>query len=344
MDEKNITIKISTSTIIKAVLVVLSVIVLYAIRDILAVVLLSVVIASSVEPAAIWFQKRKIPRTVAVIFIYLSTFAVLGILFYFIIPTVFGEFSSFSGTIINYFQKPEQASLLKGLFVGLPASVSQLLQTFSVSVSNYISSFTGGFFSTASRIFGGAISFILVIVLSFYLSVQEKGIEKFLRIIFPLRYEEYVFDLWIRVRRKLGFWMQGQILLATIIGVLTYLGLTILGIEYALTFALLAGFFEIIPIFGPILASIPPIMVGFSQSPFLALKVAILYIIVQQFENHLIYPLVVRKIVGIPPVMSILALIIGWELGGFMGLLLSVPLVTALVEILDDMDKRRRTK
>ncbi|TSD01168.1 MAG: protein of unknown function UPF0118, partial [Parcubacteria group bacterium Athens0714_25] len=163
MDEKNITIKISTSTIIKAVLVVLSVIVLYAIRDILAVVLLSVVIASSVEPAAIWFQKRKIPRTVAVIFIYLSTFAVLGILFYFIIPTVFGEFSSFSGTIINYFQKPEQASLLKGLFVGLPASVSQLLQTFSVSVSNYISSFTGGFFSTASRIFGGAISSILVI-------------------------------------------------------------------------------------------------------------------------------------------------------------------------------------
>ena len=343
MNNKNITINITTGTIVRVILLGLLVVFLYFVRDMVAVVLFSVVIASSVEPAAVWFQKRKIPRTLAVIFIYLLAFLILGIVFYTVIPTIFSEFSSFSTKITSYLKKPSQIGALNDLFSSLPVSVSQLLQDFSLKAASYISGFATGFFHATAQIFGGALSFILIIVLSFYLSVQKNGIENFLRVVIPLQYENYIVGLWYRVSKKIGLWLQGQILLGLLIGVLVFLGLTILDIDYSLTFALLAAVFELIPVFGPILSSIPPIMVAFAQSPILAFKVVILYIIVHQFENHLIYPLVVRKVIGIPPVITILALIIGAKIAGFMGILLSVPAASILMEILNDIDQKKRS-
>lgn len=130
--------------------------------------------------------------------------------------------------------------------------------------------------------------------------------------------------------------------LAVIIAMLVFLGLTLLRVENALLLAVLAGLFEIIPLFGPILAAIPAVtlaLVTGGLTP--ALLVVGLYIIIHQFENQLIYPLVVRKIVGVPPLVSILALIIGWKLAGFVGLLISVPLAAMLMEFLNDVEKNK---
>ncbi len=326
----------------KAILLLVLVVFLYFIRDLLLVILLSVVIASGVEPAANWFQKRKIPRALAVIIVYLIIFLLLGMMFYLIIPTIFSEFTSFSSKISQYLERPFQPSLFTEFFSVLPTSFSGILQDFAGRAADYISDFTPGFFHAIIKIFGGALSFILIIILSFYLSVQEKGIENFLRVITPVQHEEYIIGLWLRARVKIGRWLQGQMLLGLLVGVLTFLGLTILGVEYALTFALLAGIFELLPVFGPILSAIPPTLIALAINPLLALKVIILYIIIQQFENHLIYPLVVRKVVGIPPVLTILALIIGAKLAGFLGMLLAVPIVTVLVEVLNDIDLKKR--
>jgi predicted PurR-regulated permease PerM len=123
-----------------------------------------------------------------------------------------------------------------------------------------------------------------------------------------------------------------------------YLGLTVLGVRNALLFAVLAAVLETIPLFGPIISSIPAIAASYSDSgTSAALIVTGLYLIIHQFENHLIYPLVVKKIVGIPPILVILALIIGWKLAGFLGLILSVPVASLIVEFIDDMDKKKKT-
>ena len=136
--------------------------------------------------------------------------------------------------------------------------------------------------------------------------------------------------------------MQGQLVLAILVGVLVYLGLTILGVRNALLFAFLAGLLEIIPLFGPILAAIPAVATAYTDSGVSAgLLVVGLYLIIQQFENHLIYPLVVTKIVGVPPILVILALIVGGKLAGFLGLLLSVPIAATFVEFLDDVQKQK---
>jgi predicted PurR-regulated permease PerM len=134
--------------------------------------------------------------------------------------------------------------------------------------------------------------------------------------------------------------MQGQLVLAVIIGMLVYLGLLIIGVPNALLLATLAAILEIIPLFGPILASIPAIMIAFVTGGMpLALVVIGLYIIIHQFENQLIYPLVVKKVIGVSPVVSILALTAGWELAGFIGMILSVPIASAVIEFFNDFEK-----
>jgi predicted PurR-regulated permease PerM len=181
-----------------------------------------------------------------------------------------------------------------------------------------------------------------MVVMSFYLAVEEDGVGKFLKIITPLKHEKYVISLWKRSQKKIGLWMQGQLILAVIIGMLVYLGLMLLGVKNALLLAFLAASFEIIPLFGPILASIPAITISFVDGGFTsALIVAGFYIIVHQFENQLIYPLVVKKVVGVSPIVSILALVAGWQLAGFLGLILSVPIASVMIEFFEDLERNK---
>jgi predicted PurR-regulated permease PerM len=137
--------------------------------------------------------------------------------------------------------------------------------------------------------------------------------------------------------------MQGQFLLGALVAVLVFLGLTLLGFKHALLLAVLAGIFEIIPLFGPILSAIPAIIVGFADGGVATgLLVTGLYVVIQQFENHLIYPLVVNKVVGISPVFVIIALLVGGKLAGFIGILLAVPVSTVLVEYYLDIQREKQ--
>jgi predicted PurR-regulated permease PerM len=202
---------------------------------------------------------------------------------------------------------------------------------------------------SVSVFFGGFLSFILIIVLSFYLAAQEKGIENFLRLISPVKSRSYVVSLWKRSQEKIGLWFQGQMLLGVLVGVLAFLGLTVLGIPSALFLAFIMMIFEIIPVFGPILAAVPGVAVAITEGIRVAdpgltagLIVATFYFIIQQFESHLIYPLVVRKVIGIDPVLVILALVIGAKMAGFLGILISVPITAIIMEFLNDIAKERK--
>jgi predicted PurR-regulated permease PerM len=184
---------------------------------------------------------------------------------------------------------------------------------------------------------------VLVIVLSFYFALQDTGVNDFLRMVMPVAYEEYSVDLWKRSQRKIGLWMQGQVLLSVIVGILVYLGLLIIGIPYALLLSVFTAIAEIIPVFGSLIAGTVAAIVAYSQGGLpLGLIVAGLFIVVNQFESNLIYPLIVKKIVGLPPILVIVALIAGYTLAGFLGVLLSVPIAAVLLELVTDFDKRKR--
>lgn len=134
----------------------------------------------------------------------------------------------------------------------------------------------------------------------------------------------------IKIEEKLGAWLRGQLFLSIIIGLVSYIGLLIFNIPYALPLALLAGVMEIIPVIGPIISAIPAVLIALTISPILALGVAAMYFVIQQLENHLIVPQVMKRAVGLNPLVVILAIAIGSRILGFAGALLAVPLAVVI--------------
>jgi predicted PurR-regulated permease PerM len=355
-ETKEMEIDISSGTIIRTILILVLFALAWFLRDIILVVLTAVILASAIEPLVRFIVHRGAPRLLALVLVYLSGAMLLGGIFYFFVPAVIDDLSRLARVAPQYF---DLSSLWDPLQEGGIATSASAVQKSGIEQqllagANFLDIVKngmeeGGAIRSASIFFGGFLSFVLIIVLSFYLSAQERGIENFLRLISPVKSRGYVVDLWKRSQAKIGLWFQGQLLLGLLVGILAFLGLSVLGVSSALFLASLMMIFEIIPVFGPILAAVPGVAVAFTEGirgvdPGLtaALCVASFYFIIQQFESHLIYPLVVRKVIGIPPVLVILALVVGAKMAGFLGILLAVPITAILMEFLNDVARERK--
>lgn len=338
-------ISISTETMVRAVLVLLCVFLLWLLRDIALIVLTSIIIASFVESATPYFKRIGMNRILGIVILYAVSLLTLAGTFYLFAPLLITEiynFSTFVSTYVpgvsflNYFQNEA--------FSGAKDIVNNLSNGFSLatlmSVSKaFILNLSGGFFSTISIAFGGLFNFVLIILISFYLSIQEKGIENFLRLVTPISYEEYVVDLWERSRRKIALWMKGQVVLGFVVAVLTYLVLSLLGIEYALLLSIIAGVMEMVP-YGILVALIPAFSFSYiSNGLASAFMVTGAYLIIHQFEVFLFSPLIIKKIVGLSPIVIILSALIGFELGGLWGVVLAIPVSVIVMEFLSDIEK-----
>lgn len=358
-EPQELEITVSSGTIVRTILILALFVLLWFLRDIILVVLTAVILASAIEPAVRFFVRHSIPRLLALVLIYASGGTFLMGMFYFFVPAILDDVGRLLHVLPKYFDVESLWSPLSGGSV--TSGVTHVAQPISQGVTealleggNVLDIFKsslqdGGVVHSFSIFFGGLLSFVLIVVLSFYLSAQERGIENFLRLISPVQSRGYVVDLWKRSQHKIGLWFQGQLLLGLLVGVLAFLGLTILGVSSALFLAVIMAIFELIPVFGPILAAVPGIAIAFTEGIRVAdpgvtaaLFVALFYFIIQQFESHLIYPLVVRKVIGIPPVLVILALVVGAKMAGFLGILLSVPVTAILMEFLNDVAKEKK--
>lgn len=338
--KSDISYSITTGSVVRTVLVLIGFYFLYFIRDIVLIILSAIVIASAIEPGTLWFTKRKVPRVLAMLIIYGAIAGLFVTTFYFFLLPLVQESADLLKTLPDYSHMAVATSTPSNVLQGFSQSFS--LPAIIDGVNSTLTNLSSGFLGTVDVIFGGVLSFLLIVVIAFYLGVQEDGVGQFLKIVVPLQHEAYVIGLWRRSKVKIGLWMQGQLLLAIIVAVLVFLGLTLIGVRNALLLSFLAGMFEIIPLFGAFLAAAPAILVGFLDGGVtLALIVAGLFLIIQQFESQLIYPIVVKKVVGVPPIISILALVIGAKVAGFLGIILSVPLAAGLIELLSDIENKK---
>ncbi|MEK7185715.1 MAG: AI-2E family transporter, partial [Patescibacteria group bacterium] len=260
-EKDQIALHIPATTIAKVIFVGLLFVLAYIIRDILLVILAAVVFASSIEPTIKWFRARHVPRLIAVIFIYFGLALLFSGAFYSLFIPLIGETQQFLNDIPSYLGFiSDEATKTVGITEG--GAVGNLISTIPINnivaqANAVVGTLSHSLFTTASAFFGGILSFFLIVVLSFYLSVQQDGILNFLKTISPSRHRKYIVDLWTRSENKIGLWLQGQLLLGIIVGTLTFLGLTLLGVKHSLLLGVVAGLFEIIPLFGPILAGIP---------------------------------------------------------------------------------------
>lgn len=340
-------ISISTGTIIRTVLVVLGVLLIWTLRDFILVILTAIVIASFVESAIPHFRKIKIGRVPAVIISYVVTILIMAGLFYLFAPLLITEVYNFSvflssyipdSALLNYF-KNEAFSGAKDIVANLSHGFS--LTTLLATSKAFISNLSAGFFQTLSVAFGSIFNLILIFIISFYLAIQEKGIENFLRIILPVEYEGYAVDLWERSRRKIALWVKGQLVLGLIDAVLVYLVLSLLGIKYALLLSIIAGIMGLFP-YGTLIALVPAVSVSYlSGGISSSIMVAGAYLIIHQFELFLFTPIIIKHAVGLSPLVIILAILIGYELGGIWGMILAIPLAVFVMELMGDLEKHK---
>ncbi len=340
-----VTISITTGTVVKIVVVLLGAWLLWTLRDLALVLLTAIVIASAIEPAVQFLKRQRVPRIPAVLLVYILLLTSFFSVFYLFIPAVVSELAAFVTSLPYYMEAIDRISAFDEyarILGTTPPNLSEIDLMAGLRSSLEAFGAFGNALTAIASIFGGVLSFLFIIVFSFYFAVMETGVDDFLEIVSPRKHKEYVLGLWQRSRHKIGLWMQGQLILGFIIGVLVYLALTILGIKHALLLAIVAALFELIPVFGPILAALPAVLIGFVDGGAVTgLLVIGVYVLLQQFENHLIYPLVVTRVVGVPPLLVIIALIIGAQLAGFLGILLSVPIAATIQELASDIRGRR---
>lgn len=316
MIQKRITmprkIDISHKTILFIAVFILALWGLFLIRDLLVILFVGLILMSALTPLVNLFTKFKLPKALGIAITYIIIIIIVSGLLALILPPLIEESSRLVSTL---------PPLLDQLF-NITAIDKSVFQSQLTSLSRNV-------FSVTLAVFDNLLTIIFLLVLTFYLLLERDNLEERLAALFVNR-QERVKKLITRLEDKLGAWLRGQLILSLIIGTLSYIGLTILGIPYALPLAVIAGVMEVIPVIGPIISAIPPILIALTISPVLSLGVAAMYFVIQQLENSLIVPQIMKRAVGLNPLVVILAIAIGSKLLGFAGALLAVPMAVVI--------------
>ncbi len=329
-------IDISTETILKLILIVFGVWFLYIIRDVLVVIFVAFVLSSAMAPLVDKLEKAYLPRSLVTLAIYLLFFSGVFYLFSLLAPAVSDQLKHLANNLPEYGKvfgawQEKFSSLVNG-GQGMPLDKNKFL----LELSNKLGDGGVTVFTRAGSFFQGFVSFIAVFSLSFYLSIQRKSVGAFLKGFIPKEYKKYAVRKMDDIQEKMGNWLLGQVALSILIGILVYIGLSILGVPYALLLAILAGILEVVPYLGPTISAVAGILVALSLGPVQALLVLGMYVVVQQLENHLVVPLVMKQAIGLNPVAIIIAILIGIKVAGPFGLILAIPLMAVLSVFISD--------
>lgn len=326
-------IEISHRTIVFTVIFLLSLWLLYFLRGVLIILFLALILMAALNPLVDRLERWRLPRALAIALIYILIFSVIGLAIWGVIPPLVNQTQNLVSRFPSYLES------LRWLGVDKEAVYSQLNQ-----LTEQLGVISSGIIRTFVSFFQNLINIVVLLVISFYLLLERKNLGRYLLRFFGDNAEKTGIRVMDEIEKRLGGWIRAEIVLMIIIGLLTFIGLTLLGIDYALPLAIFAGFLEIIPNIGPFISAIPAVLLALLISPLMALAVAALYFLVQQIENNFIVPQLMAKECGLNPLITIIALIAGFKLGGFIGAILAVPVVLLIEIILTEVSTSEKFK
>ncbi|KKT65962.1 MAG: hypothetical protein UX25_C0003G0014 [Candidatus Woesebacteria bacterium GW2011_GWC2_45_9] len=315
-------IEISHRTIIFAVLFLISLWFLYYIRDLILELFVALLIMAILNPLVTRLSKLRIPRAISVFIAYLVVFGVFGGALAGIIPPLVEQTTSFANNIPGYLSS-----------LGIGGYINEQL---TGELLSQLGSIPGQLVKVGLSVFSNVFAVITVLIFAFYLLLARDKLDDQLGFLFGEERKGKLARIMDLLESKLGGWARGELTLMVLVGVSNYIGLMILGIPFALPLAILAGLLEIIPYLGPVIAAIPGIIIGLSISPLMGLAVAALAFLIQQLENYLFVPKVMEKSVGVSPIITLLALAVGFRIAGVVGVVISVPVVLAVQVLLKE--------
>ncbi len=325
---------ISWGTILRIAFAILVFYLLYLIKGIFVSFIFAVIISVLVDPIIDFFcEKLRFPRLASTITVYTLVFGVLVAFIAYLAPTFVPEFNNFISNFGSYVDK-------------LPESIR-------AKIDGQTDLATNGFDWTEvlASIFGGLVSAISVLSLAVFLSLEEKAVDKGIRLISPKKNEEFFFNLWQNSKRKVAQWFGVRLLSSLIVGVAVFISLELLNnyvdffyTPFSLSFSLFAGIADIVPIIGPLIAAVIIFVSLASTSIASALIFLVIFLIIQQIESNIITPLLTKKIIGISPVLVLLAVLIGDKLGGTIGAILAIPLTGMIYEFIKDYLEKKKAE
>lgn len=330
-------IDISTSTMIRFLLILLGIWLLYVTRDILVLLFMVIIIVAALSPTVDRWA-RYLTRPGAVVGVFLLIFIILTLIFSLLIPPFIEQLRDFSLNLPLYADHLSRTNN-PGFIEGFINIIKDNLNTLSSQLSNLGTNIL----SKTVGVISGVVAVITVMVLSFYLLLEEEGLRKIYRGVLPEEWHIPFSEITRKIAVKLGAWLRGQLVLMAIVGLLTSLGLLLIGQPYALTLGVWSGLTEVIPIVGPWIGAVPGVVLGITQSPLHGFLALVVYLVVQQLENTFLVPKIMSKAVGLNPFAVIVAILIGGKLYGLTGVLLSVPVAAAISVIVEDWAVIRQT-
>lgn len=316
-------IDISHKTIFFITAFLLGIWILYQIRDVILVMFVALIFMSALSPFVEKLVSWKFPKGVAIALIYLVIIGLISLLVFVIINPLIEQTASLAVTIPDTIQH-----------VMPPGTVNRnILEERLADISQNAANF-------ALAIFTNIITVVSIGVLTFYLLLDKDRFENLIAQL-SISNQEKTKKLIGRIEDMLGAWLRGQLILSLVIGVLSYGLLFALQVPYALPLAIIAGILEIVPVIGPAISAIPAILIALVtfETPFVALLVGLGYILIQQLENHIVVPQVMKRAVGLNPLVVILAITIGSRLLGIAGALLAVPITVVCQIIITEVIK-----
>lgn len=352
-ETEKICVDISATSVAKAALVV---IILYAatqfvvsINEILILFFVSLLFSSAIDPWINKLENKKIPRSISIILFYLFLLGIIWVMVVSLIPLIAGQMSELAAriqTMIGNLVKNESSSwpLLDSVKNSLKSVINDLdTQALISNASSSLSKFSeslggvaGNVWEAMKMLFNGIFNFILVLFLTYFMAVDSRGIEQFIKSLFPSKHGKYIAAKAGAIREKIGHWLRGQLLLMLSVGILSFIGLSLIGMQYAATLALVAGVTEIIPVAGPILAFAFSLPIAANQSLWMVGALIIVFVIVQQFENNILVPVIMKKSVGLSPIVIMFAMLVGYHFLSILGIILSVPVASTVNIFLTD--------
>lgn len=309
-------VEISHKTVIFTALFLLFLWFLYYIKDIIFGLFVALLIMAILNPIVTKLSKFRIPRGVSVLVVYIAVLGLFGLAVGALIPPLVEQTSSLISRLPGYITS-----------LGITRFVSSEV---AGQILTQIGSLPGQAVKVGFSIFSNILGVITVLIFAFYLLLVRDKLDDQLVFLFGEDKRKKIGDVIDTLEKRLGGWARGELALMAIIGLASFLGLTILGIPYALPLGILAGLLEIVPYFGPIISAIPAILIGLSISPLMGLATVALALLIHQSENYLFTPKIMEKSVGVNPIITLLALSIGFRLAGMIGAVISVPIVLTI--------------
>lgn len=319
-------VEISQRTIIFTVLFLLFTWFLFLIRSIILGLFISLLLMSALNPLVRKLE-RLVPRWLAILVLYLVVLAVLILGIGGIIPPLIDQTSNLITNLPGFFLR------FKVLGIDERLVASQISQFASIPTN--IIRFLVDLFSNLVAILGFAI-------ITFYLLLERKNIDNYLAALFGKEKEKEIERVIDKIEIHLGGWIRGELVLMTFVGILSYVGYTVIGLNFALPLAIIAFLLEIVPNIGPTLAAFPAILIGLTVSPVQALAVAGWAFLIQQLENSVLVPRVMKQAANVNPLISILALAVGLKLAGVGGAVLAIPAFIVLRVVVTEVLKARK--